>query len=89
MLQLRVELKQSSDLGGFGAQAIRAALQARGVAVLPSVRTIGRILERRGALDGRYHLRRPAEVGLPAYAQFDNDPYFQGAGSPCLPASNE
>ena len=148
VLSLRVELKKTSDLGEFGAQAIHAVLRERGVAALPSVRTIGRILERRGALDGRYRLRRPApppgwylpalaagqaeldafdtieglvikggmavevltgislhgglgaawpraaittpvtvdalvahwrEVGLPTYAQFDNDTCFQGA----------
>jgi len=147
VLRVRGALKGTSDLGEFGAQAIHAALQERGVAVLPSVRTIGRILDRRGALDSRYRVRRPApprdgicptsprgggvgqlrhhrgpgdsgrharrgphgalparqpgaawpraaitapvvvdtltahwrEVGLPAYAQFDNDPCFQGA----------
>ncbi len=146
VLNLRVQLKERSDLGEFGAQAIHRALQDGGTA-LPSVRTIGRILERRGALDGRKRLRRPApprgwylpdlaaghaeldsfdiveglviqggpevevltgsslhgglvtawpqaaitasftvdalveywrQVGLPAYAQFDNDTRFQG-----------
>ena len=148
VLSLRVELKTTSDLGEFGAQAIHAALRERGGDALPSVRTVGRILERRGALDGQYRLRRPApppgwylpdlaagqaeldsfdiveglvikggmavevltgislhgglgaawpqaaittpvtvdtlvahwrEVGLPVYAQFDNDTCFQGA----------
>jgi len=148
VLSLRVELKTTSDLGEFGAQAIHAALRERGGDALPSVRTVGRILERRGALDGQYRLRRPApppgwylpdlaagqaeldsfdiveglvikggmavevltgislhgglgaawpqaaittpvtvdtlvahwrEVGLPTYAQFDNDTCFQGA----------
>jgi hypothetical protein len=148
VLTLRAELKDKSDLGEFGARAIRAALEARGERPVPSVRTIGRILERRGALDGRRRVRRPApppgwylpevaarraeldsadiveglvikgglavevlnatslhgglvaswpgpvvtakaaaealighwrEVGLPAYAQFDNDTIFQGA----------
>jgi hypothetical protein len=148
VLGVRVELKRVSDLGEFGAHAIHAALRERGVEALPSVRTIGRILERRGALDGRYRVRRPApppgwyladlaagqaeldsfdiveglvikgggavevltgislhgglgaawpraaittpvvvdaliahwrEVGLPTYAQFDNDTCFQGA----------
>src|SRR5512143_1342816 len=147
VLTLRRELKDTSDLGEFGAQAIHAALQARGAHPLPSVRTLGRILERRGALDGRHRVRRPApppgwylpdvaagraeldsfdiveglvikggidvevlngislhgglvaswpmtsataqatvqavighwrQVGLPAYAQFDNDTIFQG-----------
>src|SRR5947209_1559182 len=60
VLSLRRQLKEASDLGEFGARAIRAALHARGIAPLPSTRTIGRILERRGALDGRRRARRPA-----------------------------
>lgn len=60
MLSLRGELKDKSDLGEFGARAIRDCLEARGTRPLPSVRTIGRILERRGALDGRKRVRRPA-----------------------------
>ena len=59
VLSLRAELKDRSDLGEFGAHAIRDALEARGVDPLPSVRTVGRILERRGALDGRRRVRRP------------------------------
>jgi transposase-like protein len=60
VLTLRVELKGRSDLGEFGARAIHDALRAKGLAPLPSARTIGRILERRGALDGRKRTRRPA-----------------------------
>jgi transposase len=60
VLTLRVELKGHSDLGEFGARAIHEALKAKGVSPLPSTRTIGRILERRGALDGRKRTRRPA-----------------------------
>jgi hypothetical protein len=60
VLTLRRDLKGTSDLGEFGAQAIHVALFDRGVRPLPSVRTIGRILERRGALDGRRRVRRPA-----------------------------
>jgi hypothetical protein len=147
ILQLRKELADS-DLGSCGAVAIRAALRERGVRPLPALRTVNRILARRGALDGRRRPRRPpppagwylpdvgarqAEldsfdiveglamqggrrvevlngvslhgglvaswpgaapvtavgvvaalqehwraVGLPSYAQFDNDPIFQG-----------
>jgi len=147
VLRLRQELTDG-DLGDCGARAIRDALSERGVRPLPAVRTINRILARRGALDGRRRVRRPpppagwylpavaarqAEldsfdiveglamqgghqvevlngvslhgglvaswpgaapvtavgvvaalvehwraVGLPAYAQFDNDPIFQG-----------
>ena len=58
VLNLRRELKQS-DLGECGARAIHAELLARGAAAPPTVRTIGRILERRGELDGRYRVRRP------------------------------
>ena len=38
-----------SDLGFHGAEAIHEVLVARKVEPLPSVRTINRILERRGA----------------------------------------
>lgn len=147
ILTLRRELKEQSDLGEFGAQAIHRTLVARAYPRIPTVRTIGRILERRGALDSRQRVRRLApprgwylpdvvqgraeldsfdiveglllpdrseievltgtslhgglvgawpgppwtarqvvdtlvthwrEVGLPAYAQFDNDNRFQG-----------
>lgn len=47
------------DLGAIGAQAIQQALVDQGVAQVPSVRTINRILARRGALDGRKRTRRP------------------------------
>jgi putative transposase len=60
VLSLRAELKDTSDLGEFGAAAIRRALVDSGVTPLPTIRTIGRILERRGALDGRRRVRRPA-----------------------------
>jgi hypothetical protein len=60
VLALRRELKDESDLGEFGARAIRDSLEAGGIRPLPSVRTIGRILERRGALDGRKRTRRLA-----------------------------
>jgi putative transposase len=148
VLTLRQQLRETSDLGEFGAAAIHRELVARGTAKLPSVRTIGAILQRRGALDYHRRVRRPppragwylpavadgrAEldsfdiveglviqggtsvevlnglslhgglavswpqsvitanfvveavvehwraVGLPDYAQFDNDPIFEGA----------
>src|SRR5512135_477269 len=59
VLSLRRELAETSDLGACGAKAIHLALQGRGVQDIPSIRTIGRILQRRGALDGRRRVRRP------------------------------
>jgi hypothetical protein len=59
VVQLRKELKESSPLGEFGACAIHEELQRRQVKPLPSIRTIGRILLRRGVLDGRQRVRRP------------------------------
>src|SRR3954471_10956555 len=59
VLRLRRELKERSALGEFGAAAIRAGMLARRLQRVPSVRTIGRILLRRGALDGRRRVRRP------------------------------
>jgi transposase len=58
VLKLRGELAKS-DLGDFGADAIRAAMIAQQIASIPSRRTIGRILQRRGILDGRQRIRRP------------------------------
>jgi hypothetical protein len=58
VLQTRRELAQG-DLGALGAEAIHQALMDREVAPVPSVRTINRILGRRGALDGRQRTRRP------------------------------
>src|SRR5947209_7187315 len=58
VLQTRRDLAQS-DLGAIGADAIRQALVDQGVAKVPSVRTINRILGRRGALDGKKRTRRP------------------------------
>ncbi len=148
ILTVRRELKERSALGEFGAEAIQRALRAQTHAEIPTVRTIGRILERRGAIDYRRRVRRPSpapgwylrdvvdrraeldsfdigeglrlpdgtdidvltgtslhghlvgawpgrvwtarhvvttlvthwrDVGLPVYAQFDNDNRFQGA----------
>jgi putative transposase len=58
VLQQRKELAQG-DLGAIGADAIRQALLEQRVAQVPSVRTINRILGRRGALDGKKRTRRP------------------------------
>jgi transposase len=58
VLQTRKELARS-DLGAIGADAIRQALLEKKLALVPSVRTINRILGRRGALDGKTRTRRP------------------------------
>jgi hypothetical protein len=58
VLKVRSDLAQG-DLGAIGAQPIRQALLDQGVAEVPSVRTINRILGRRGALDGKRRIRRP------------------------------
>jgi len=60
VVTLRRELKETSALGEYGAAAIRWELQRKRTRSLPSIRTIGRILERRGALDGRRRVRRPS-----------------------------
>lgn len=59
VLGLRRELRETSDLGEYGAPAIHREWGARGWEAPPAVRTIGRILERRGALDGQRRVRRP------------------------------
>jgi putative transposase len=59
VLRLRRQLRQESDLGAYGADAIQQALRDQGLTDLPSVRTIHRILQRRGALDSRPRVRRP------------------------------
>ena len=59
VLTIRQELRDTSDLGEFGAAAIHREWLARGLPAPPSVRTIGLILERRGALDRRRRTRRP------------------------------
>jgi hypothetical protein len=58
VLQVRQELQAHSDLGEFGAMAIHRELTARSFSSLPAVRTIGRILARRGVLDARRRQRR-------------------------------
>jgi transposase-like protein len=61
VLRLRWELREASILGEYGARAIRAALvdQADLPGPVPSLRTIGRILDRHDMLDRRRR-RRPA-----------------------------
>ncbi|GAG37216.1 unnamed protein product, partial [marine sediment metagenome] len=59
VLTIRRWLKDRSALGEYGATAIRREMEARGIEPCPSIPTIGRILQRRGVLDGRKRTRRP------------------------------
>ena len=59
VLEGRRHRQTTRDLGFHAAATIRQALQARGIESPPSVRTIHRILRRRGVLDGQRRLRRP------------------------------
>lgn len=63
ILEVRRRLQTTSALGEFGAAAIRRELTEQRrkplLKKIPSLRTIGRILVRRGALDGRRRVRRP------------------------------
>jgi hypothetical protein len=60
VMETREDLKQHSPLGEYGDAAVHRALCQRGLVARPSVRTIGRIFERRGGLDGRRRRRFPA-----------------------------
>ncbi len=60
IVALRRQLRQTSDLGDYGAAAIHRELLARGFADPPVIRTIHRILQRRGLLDGQRRQRRQA-----------------------------
>jgi len=60
VLTIRRWLKKHSVLGECGATAIWQEMENRGIKDRPSIRTIGRILLRRGALDSRRRTRRPA-----------------------------
>ena len=59
-LSVREELEKTSDLGDHGAVAIRLALLEGGVVHPPSVRTIGRIINRAGVLDTQRRVRTTA-----------------------------
>lgn len=76
VLDLRRELQEISPLGEYGAVAIHRAWAVTPWGPPPAVRTIGRILERRGALDGRRRVRRPPPPRgwyLPAVARGEAD----------------
>lgn len=60
VLALRRALRHDDILGEYGAAAIRHALLAEDTHYpVPALRTIGRILERHGALDHHHRIRRP------------------------------
>jgi hypothetical protein len=61
VLRVRRELRETSALGEYGAEAVRRELLAMPDLPwpVPTARTIGRIFERRGALDARRRIRRP------------------------------
>lgn len=59
VLELRRYLRDESPLGEFGAAAIHREMIRESLHPVPTVRTIDRILERRGALDGRRRIRHP------------------------------
>ena len=63
VLLLRRELKETSPLGEYGAEAIREALITSGLSPIPHVRTISRILPRHGALDGNRRVRWASRGG--------------------------
>jgi hypothetical protein len=60
VIAVREHLDKSSDLGEHGAEAIHAALLEGASEKPPSVRTIGRIIERSGVLDAQRRVRRAA-----------------------------
>lgn len=60
VLEVRRFLRDDSALGDHGAWAIREHMESEGDVEVPSLRTIGRILARRGALDARTRVRRPS-----------------------------
>jgi hypothetical protein len=61
ILDIRRILREESVLGEYGPAAIRRELEAMAglPGPLPTIRTIARVLERRGALDARRRVRRP------------------------------
>jgi hypothetical protein len=58
VVRLRRQLLEESTLGEHGREAIQRELRTRGLEA-PSVRTIDRILDRHGLLDGKARVRRP------------------------------
>ena len=76
VLRIRKDLRDVSILGEYSARAIQGELRRFGYETVPSVRTIGRILKRRGALDrGRRVRRVPPPKGwyLPSVARQETE----------------
>lgn len=85
ILAIRRRLRDESILGHYGPEAILAELVTRGTQPLPSRATIARIVVRRGALERRKRIRRPAPPAgwyLPAVAageaELDSFDYIEG-----------
>lgn len=85
IVHLRHELRATSDLGDYGAVALRRTLVDRGDPNVPAVRTIHRILARRGVLDRQRRVRRPAPPSgwyLPdvasGHAELDSFDFVEG-----------
>lgn len=60
IIETRHHLRVHSDLGEYGAEAVRRELLEKGIEKIPSVRTINRIFERWGQLDHHRTQRRKA-----------------------------
>jgi transposase-like protein len=64
ILEIREALRAESALGEYGARAIERELVVRAeqgeIDAVPALRTIGRVIERRGAVERRRRVRRPA-----------------------------
>lgn len=85
ILATRKLLRESSDLGEYGDEAIRRELSRLGTRNLPCTRTIARVLQRRGVLDRRHRVRRlPPPTGwyLPEVAcgqeELDSFDFIEG-----------
>lgn len=62
IIETRIYLREYSDLGEYGAEAVRRELLEKGFEKIPSIRTINRVFERWGELD----YRRPTHRVAPA-----------------------
>jgi transposase len=60
ILAVRKNLKETSALGEYGAEAIHRELTRQEQEAIPTVRTINNILQRHGQYDGKRRVRRPA-----------------------------